>query len=279
MFQDFSRFSGKDRQGSTKIRVDQVIKYWPGASIYRYGAKPDVLILQKVYLLADYQMPVHYPGIRILDICDPDWMNSWIHIVETCNAMDAITCPTENMAKFLRQFHNNVHIVPDRFDLEVIPKPKKHTKNAKNVVWFGYSHNAGLLKPAIPSLDRLGLNLTIISNEDPYVDRWSTRPRDEWLTFVKYDEDTIYQELQKADYALLPEGFRPEDHFKSNNKSVKAKLAGLPVARNIEDMNRYADPKERQSWLDNNYATIAKEYDVRRSVEQMKGIIDDIKTK
>ena len=167
---DFSKYHGKGRQGSTNIRVDQMVKYWPQAELYKYGEKADVLIFQKVYVLADYQFPVHYKGIKILDVCDPDWLSTWIHIVETCNAMDAITCPTQELADFIGQFHDNVHVVPDRFDIEVIPAPKKHTGDAKTVVWFGYSHNAEVLRPAIPILDKLNLNLIIISNDDPYVD-------------------------------------------------------------------------------------------------------------
>ena len=276
---DFSKYHGKGRQGSTNIRVDQMVKYWPQAELYKYGEKADVLIFQKVYVLADYQFPVHYKGIKILDVCDPDWLSTWIHIVETCNAMDAITCPTQELADFISQFHDNVHVVPDRFDIEVIPVPKKHTGDAKTVVWFGYSHNAEVLKPAIPILDKLNLNLIIISNEEPYVDRWSSRVKESWNTFVKYDEDTIYQELQKADYALLPEGFRPVDIFKSNNKTIKANLAGLPVAKDIDDMELYATAENRQDWVDTNYASIQAEYNVIKSVEQMKGIINEVTNK
>lgn len=276
-FFDFSKFHGKLPQGSTNIRVNQVIKYWDDAELYKYGEKADVLIFQKVYMLADFQFPRTYPGIKILDICDPDWLSSWIHIVETCNAMDAVTCPTENLATFLRQFHDNVVVIPDRFDIEVIPEPKQHSGKAKTVVWFGYAHNAVLMKPAMKTLDDMNLNLIVISNDDPFLHQWSKRDYHDFYTFVKYNEDTIYDELKKADYALLPEGFRPEDHFKSNNKTIKANLVGLPVARSMEDMELYQDPKNRQKWFDSSYAKIRDEYDVRKSVEQYKDIISRIR--
>lgn len=275
-FFDFSKFHGKNMQGSTQIRVEQVIKYWDEADLYKYGEKCDVLIFQKVYVMADFQVPVKYPAIKILDVCDPDWLHSWIHIVQTCNTMDAVTCPTEHMAKFLRQFHNNVHVVPDRFDLELIPYPKKHEGDAKTVVWFGYSHNAELLKAAMPTIDAMKLNLVIISNEDPYVDRWSVRKREEYYTFKKYQDDTIYQELQKADYAVLPDGYRPQDLFKSNNKAIKANLAGLPVAKSIEDMQLYSSADERNLWVQTNYGNVCEEYDVKKSVEQYKEIINNL---
>lgn len=275
-FFDFSRFHGKPPQGSTNIRVNQVIKYWDEAGLYKYGENPDVLIFQKVYVTQDYRFPVNFEGITILDICDPDWLGD-SPIVETCNGMDAVTCSTQALADFIGQFHDNVHVVPDRFDLEVIPKVKPHKRKAKTVVWFGYSHNSEVLRPAIPYLDEYDLNLIFISNDDAFIHRFSKRkPFKKWYTFVKYDEATIYAELQKADFAILPDGFRPQDAFKSNNKTIKANLAGLPVAKNPEEVKAYLDPKARQSWLDDNYVRIRGEYDVRQSVNDYKRIIKNL---
>jgi len=277
-FFDFSRFHGKSPQGSTQIRVIQPIKYWDEAERYKYGENPDVLIFQKVYMLPDYKFPRDFEGIKILDICDPDWLDQ-ANIVETCNAMDAITCSSENLAKFVRQFHKNVHVIPDRFDLEVIPKPVQHISKAKSVVWFGYSHNSVLMKQAMTLLDELDLKLTVISNDDTFLHQFSKRNYKDFYTYLKYDEDTIYQELQKHDFAILPEGYRPQDHFKSNNKTIKANLAGLPVAKTADDVRLYMDAKERQAWFDTNYAKIQEEYDIRKSVEQYKGIIDELRSR
>ena len=49
----------------------------------------------------------------------------------------------------------------------------------------------------------------------------------DYYTFVKYNEDTIYDTLKKADFAVLPDGMRPTDKYKSNNRTIKANLAGL----------------------------------------------------
>jgi hypothetical protein len=260
-FFTFEAFHGKQNIGSTNIRVHQLIKYWPEASLYRYGDNPEVLIFQKVYLADDYRLPEHFKGIKILDICDPDWSEG-VAIVETAHIMDAVTVPTEALADFIRQFHDNVHVVPDRFDISKLPPPKKHTKKAKTVVWFGYSHNSSTLKPAIDRLEKLDLNLIIIADDDPFPSRWGKRDAEDFYKYVKYNEDTIYEELQKADFAVLPYGHRPKDAFKSNNKDVKAKLAGLPVAKTADEVEYYMDPVNRQLWFD-------KEYD----------IIEDIKNK
>ena len=272
-FFTYSQFHGKTEPvGSDYIRSHQLIKYWPEAKLYKYGENPEALIFQKVFMSQDYQFPKHFQGKKILDICDPMWLEGHA-IVETVHVMDAVTCPTEALAEYMRQFHSNVVVIKDRFDLEMIPKPKKHIQKAKTVVWFGYSHNADALRAAIPLIERLGLNLRIISNDDPIVNRWGMRPKDAWYKFVKYEEATIYDELQKCDFAILPDGNRPEDRFKSNNKTIKAQLAGLPVAKTPEEVELYMDAKARQKWFDDNYAEIAREYDVRNSVNEMKELI------
>lgn len=275
-FFTYSQFHGKvESVGSTYIRVDQAIKYWDDAALYKYGENPDALIFQKVFCSPDYKFPAHFKGIKILDICDPMWLED-ANVVETAHAMDAITTPTENLANFVRQFHNNVVVIPDRFDLELIPKPKAHKKTAKTVVWFGYSHNAENLKPAIALLEELNLNIIIISNDDPIANRWGIRNKEDYYTYVKYSEDTIYGELQKADFAVLPDGLRPQDFFKSNNKTIKANLAGLPVAKTPEEVREYMEPANRQKWLDDNYDKIRVDYDIHRSIEQYKDIINNL---
>lgn len=274
-FFTFSAFHGKNPPaGSTNIRVNQLIKYWPESELYMYGEKPDVLIFQKVYISEDYKFPKHFPGIKILDICDPDWLDGY-NVVETCQAMDAVVCPTQKLADYLKQFSKKVVVIADRFDLEVIPAPRKHLDKAKTVVWFGYSHNADTLRPAIPLIEELGLDLLIVSDDDPIANRWSTRAS-EYYTFKKYNDDTIYQDLQTADFAVLPDGLRPQDVFKSNNKTIKANLAGLPVAKTPEEVNLYMDAKQRQKWIVENYGTIRDEYDVRQSVKAYQQLIQQI---
>jgi hypothetical protein len=273
---DFGRYHGKDgKQGSTLIRMQQMERYWSDFTPYKYGANPEAIIFQKVYCTEDYKFPKTFEGIKLLDICDPDWLDG-INIVETARAMDAVVTPTEPMAEFIRQFQPNTHVIPDRFDLAMIPSPVKHTARAKTVVWFGYSHNATLMKQAMKILDELDLDLIIISNDDPLLHQYSHRARD-YYTFVKYNEATVYQEMLKADIALLPEGFRPVDAFKSNNKAIKANLLGLPVAKTADELRMYMLPGARQLWYDENYSIIREEYDIQKSVAEYKALIDGIR--
>lgn len=281
-FFDFSRYHGKyPDAGSTNIRVNQLLKYWPEANKYLFGQHPDVLIFQKVYCTPDYKFPKHYQGIKILDICDPDWLDGVTSIKETVDAVDAVTCSSDALRKFIKQMTNKpVITIADRFDLENIPTRKKHKYEARTVAWFGYRHNSDTLRPAMRLLNELNLNLLVISDDDPLAWQWvparidSEEYRKEKYTYFKYNEDTFYETMFKADFALLPIGSRPLDVFKSNNKTVKAILSGLPVAHDADDVRKFLNAEEREKYLDENYEKTKQEYDVKKSVEQYKELID-----
>src|SRR6187549_1067093 len=214
-FFDFSKYHGKfPPTGSTQIRVHQLVKYWDEANVYEFGEAPDVLIFQKVYCTPDYKFPAHYPNLKILDMCDPDWFNGLTSIKETVDAVDAVTCSSEALSRFVRQLTNKpVVTIPDRFDLAKIPTAKKHEHEAKTVVWFGYRHNSETLRPALPKIAELGLRLIVVSDDDPMVWQWIARDkldgfRENNYEYKRYDEKTIYEDLQNADFAILPKGGR-----------------------------------------------------------------------
>lgn len=282
-FHTFESFHGKKNIGSTHIRVHQLIKYWPQADIYKFGENPDVLIFQKVYVTPDYRFPEHFKGKKILDICDADWMTGMC-IKETIDCMDAVTCPTEALATFLRQLTDKpIVVIPDRYDLETFPPEKDHVEDAKTVVWFGYRHNADLLRPAMNMIEQLGLNLIVIADDDPMAWQWIDRHkadkyRHEKYTFKKHSSDplTVHIDLQDADYALLPKGHRAVDKFKSNNKTTRAILAGLPVAHDANDMKNFMHATARSAFMKDMYNTIRYEYDVKRSIEQYNDLIKSL---
>lgn len=282
-FFTFSAYHNKrPPSGSTHIRVNQVVKYWPEADLYKYGENPDVLIFQKVYVSQDYRFPVHFKNKKILDICDPDWVTGQVGIKETIDAMDAVTCPTEQLAAFLRQLTDKpVRVIKDRFDVDILPTPKQHKGRAKTVVWFGYHHNAETLRPALPLIKEHNLKLLMISDDDPIAFRWPIGGElqaylEGNYEFIKYNEETIYQDFQKADIALLPIGTRPQDAFKSENRTIKAQLAGLPVAQDPESLEKYLDGNERQLFVDNKWESVRDMYDVRNSVAEYKQLISEL---
>lgn len=271
-------FHAKQNVGSTKIRVHNLIKYWPDFSLYRYGDLPDVMIFQKVYVGKDYKFPKTLPCIKILDIADPDWLEG-VPIKETVDAMNAITCPTEPLAEFIRQLTDKpVRVIKDRFDLTEFPSCKIHRGQAKTVVWFGYHHNASALKLAVQSIERRGLKLKVIADQDPFASRWASKPSEfeNNYEFVKYRPDTAYLEIQKADVCVLPKMNRPQDRFKSENKTVIAQLLGLPVATTADELDEFMTAEQRNKAVDTVYDIVRKEYDVNKSIKEYKDLIDEI---
>lgn len=284
-FFTFSQFHNKvPPAGSTHIRVMQLLKYWHEAELYKYGENPDVLIFQKVYLAQDYRFPEHFEGIKILDMCDPDWLDGMSGIKATIDCMDAVTVSSPGLKKFLSQLTDKpvVHIA-DRFDLSPLPKPKKHTAEAKTVAWFGYRHNAETLRYAMPLINQLGLNLVVISDDDPMAWQWIPGELGDKFresgryNYLKHREETLYTDLQLADYCVLPYGNRPIDPFKSNNKTIRAILAGLPVAHDAEQVKSFMTAGVRRDYMEMHYRQTIKEYDVKRSVEAYKALIEQIK--
>lgn len=283
-FFTFSMFHNKiPPVGSTKIRVENLLKYWPEADLYRYGEKPDVMIFQKVYVTYDYKFIEHFEGIKILDICDPDWKDTPdIFIKDTIDAVDAVVTSSKALRDYLQDMTDTpCKLIRDRFDVSEFPPPKKHFSEAKTAGWFGYSHNAQSLRLVVPSLETRNMNLVIISNEDPSAWRWATKPelyRKNNYTFIKYDSDIQARaELQKADVAVFPKGDRPFDRFKSENKSVIAELCGLPVVRDSDELDTMMSGLARQKYIDKVYNKLKGDYDCRVSVEEYKDLIDDIK--
>lgn len=279
-FLTMEQFHAKSNVGSTKIRVHNLIKNWPEAGLYKYGEKPDVLVFQKVYVNKDYLFPKTYPGIKILDICDPDWLDG-VPIKETIDAMDAVVVPTEPLAEFIRQMTDKpVRVIKDRFDLSEFSTKKVHRGKAKEVVWFGYKHNSSCLKLAIQSFERRGLKLRVVSDQDPFADKWAKDPKEYSKNYVfkKYRPDMAYKEIQKSDICVLPKMTRPQDRFKSENKTVIAQLLGLPVATTAEELDDLMTAEQRNKAVDTVYDTIRKEYDVKLSIKQYKDLIDEIKS-
>lgn len=280
-FFTFQQFHAKAQVGSTTIRVHNLLKYWPEAGLYKYGEKPDVLILQKVYVGKDYKVPATFPATKILDICDADWLGSSVPIKETLDAMDGVVVPTEPLKEFLTQLTDKpIKVIKDRFDLSEFPPKKIHKGRAKTVVWFGYRHNAESLRLAVQSFERRGLKLRVVADQDPIASRWAAKP-DEYARsykFVKYLTDTAYNEIQKADICVLPVMTRPQDRFKSENKTVIANLLGLPVVTTAEELDKFMDADTRNRHIDTIYDKLKQEYDCRLSVEEYKGLIDEVKT-
>lgn len=277
------KFHAKQNVGSTRIRVHNLLKHWPEAGLYRYGEKADVMIYQKVYTTFDFKYQEHFKGIQILDVCDPDFKDTPdIFFRHTMDIMDAVVCPTEAFAELLRQMTTTpIYVIKDRFELSEFPLPKAHKGSIKTAVWFGYSHNAESIKFAVPSLERRGIKLLIVSNEDPACYRWAndSKSYEKNYKWVKYTHPEAYKEIQKGDVALMLDGYRPMDQYKSENKTIISKLLGIPIAKTADDLDALMDADVRNQSIQSEYGKISKEYDCHLSVSEYKRVIDEIEAK
>ena len=262
----FEKVNGKHNIGSSRIRGHWYVKYWPNAEIFQQGGKYEAVIFQKAYR-ADYAEA--FNGIKILDMCDPDWLDD-MKVKAMLDACDAVTTSTEALRDAVQQFTDKpVVFIPDRQDLEFHNKQKIHKGRAKKVCWFGYSHNAVTLDMAMGFIKGTGLQLTVIHNLRPFY-----KDADE---NVEWKLETINNEILKCDFVVMPQDSRPRGKYKSNNKITKAWALGMPVATNPEEVKRFLDPVERRKEAEKRLKEVREKYDVRQSVSDFQALISQIK--
>ena len=270
-FLTFEKFHGRPigSTGSSQIRAKWVAEKWEEAKIWTVGQKFDALILQKVYW---EQMINDFKGAKILDLCDPDWLNGDVAIVDIAHKVDHITTSTEDLAKYLRQMIKTpITVVPDRLNMDYFTEQREHTERAKNVVWFGYYHNAQqvLNAPLLQSLKVRGLGLTVVSNAD-------FEPQNDLgveITNINWTPENAYMNIKSGDFAINPPSMSRGFRFKSNNKTLIAWALGLPVANTADELDRFIDPVERNKEVAKRMIEIKKDYTVELSVNQYKNIL------
>lgn len=215
-----------------------------------------------------------YPGIRILDLCDPDWLTGELEIVNVSKLVDAITCSSKGIYDFVKRVSQApVFFIPDRIDIGSFKEKKKHEGKARNVAWFGYYHNAKEVLPMIlSSLSRLGLGLIVISDND-------FKPSIDYGVHIenkRFSWDTLKWDLLSADMVLNPQPIEKNKRFefKSDNKTFIAWALGLPVANNCEEMEKFLDPDERRKEADLRIKEVIEQHNVKMSVDEFKKVIE-----
>jgi len=260
--------------GSTRIRARWLYDRWEDAEEYHIGKQYDVLIFQKVYWEA---MLTQFEGIKILDLCDPDWLEGR-DVIRYCDMADAVTTSTQPLADYILKFlpDKKVICVPDRVALdEYKPIKTKHETIAKEVVWFGYHQNFHYLTRTLNKLIQQGLSLAVIADKN-----FSIPPDIEIeVKSLKYQYPGINEQLIARDLAILPttDDVDEKGKYKSNNKTIQCWALGLPVARTPDELVLLASVEARKAEAKKRLKQVKEEYDVMLSVEQYKELIDDIK--
>lgn len=261
-FITFQNYHQRRNIGSSRIRAEWVAKYMKDAEIFQQGKKYDAIVFQKAYWK---EMAREFTGKKILDICDPDWLDG-AEVVAFSRHMDAITVPTQLLKEELeRMTEKPVYIIPDREDLELITKRKEHSGKAKRVVWFGYHTNLHTLEGTFDTIAKLGLTLVAVTDGNLTTSICN-------IENIKWD-DKADENILTADFALLPDNLTGRGRYKSNNKTVHSWALGLPVAKTKNDMIRFLEEEERTKEADERWEQVKRDYDVKQSAKEMEQII------
>jgi hypothetical protein len=259
--------------GSSRIRARWYYKYWQEAEEYHVGGKYDVMVFQKAYWR---EMLESFEGIKIFDLCDPDWLEPR-PVVESINLCHAAVTSTQALADYLKKFIKDKPIIciPDRVDLDEHKPKLKHEGTLKSVAWFGYAQNFHYLEKTFEFLIEKNIALTVISNVPPAMPMGYDRLR---INTIDYNYKTLHEELIKYDAILMPDTTDDlKGTFKSNNKTLTAWALGLPVIKLPTDFDRFMSAEERQKEADLRLAEVREKWDVRLSVVEYKALIDQIR--
>ena len=272
----FSHFEGANKiVGSSFLRAEGVANNADDFEIWRQGRKYDGLIFQKVYWKEMMQL---FKGPKILDLCDPDWLNGSVNIIEIGDLVDAITCSSEPLTIAVKKFFPGkvvIH-VPDRLDFNVYPPAKQqHNEVVKKVVWFGFMPNANeTLLQFSDVIKEYNLELTIIADR-PYSREdaiYELQP-----TYVQFKRDTAYTVIQDHDVVLNPRSAKVSFKYKSNNKSVISWKLGLPVAATADQLVRFFELDERIKEVEKKQLLVTQQYNIVDSIDQYRSIMEEIK--
>jgi len=279
-FLTFEQYHGKKGIGSSRIRCHWLIKHWMdagkdigNAEEFIMGRKYDCIIFQKVYW-PEYAK--EFKGIKILDLCDPDWFQWQYKVKEMIEECDVITTSTKELAEAVAKFTDKpVHYVADRVDFDQIKKIKEHKGNAKSVVWYGYNQNFPRLMEAISALKKMKLNLIVIANKPFLLSGLSDVIQ---LTNYPFNEETVNDDIQKADIVINPISNEAHWKYKSNNKTVIAWALGMPVAKNDQELKIFLTEDGRKKEVEKRLKEVKENYDVKKSVIELKNIIIKLST-
>ena len=87
----FEQFHGRKNLGSSRIRGHWIIDNWQEAELFKQGQIYNIVIYQKAYFLEHAKV---FKGLKILDLCDPDWLHWAYKVKEMIEYCDGITTST-----------------------------------------------------------------------------------------------------------------------------------------------------------------------------------------
>lgn len=275
----FEKFLGKKDIGSSRIRGHWIVEAWKKAGedigdceIFKFGVKYDAVIFQKAYFV---EYAKQFQGVKILDICDPDWMHWSFKFKEMIDECDAVTCSSQELVNSISKFTDKpVYFIPDRVQLENLPEPKKQVGETKTLVWFGYSTNFPILDSAIKLIQDLKMDLIVIS-DGIYAQPSAFKIKVSNLPWSQH----YLEDIQRGDVVINPKHSKGKWKFKSDNKTSIAKALGVPVAHDGSELKNFLTEEQRQQASLEGLEEVKRAFDIKLSVIDYKNVIKDILNK
>ena len=269
----FEKWMGKKNLGSSRIRCHWLLPYWDDAEIFGVGKNYDVVIYQKAYWNIHMEM---FKGIKIFDICDPDWLHWQYNFIECIDLCDAVTTSNDELTKAISKFTDKpVVTIADRIDPTFFGGAKKiHSGDAKVVVWFGYQHNQSMIDSALSAIAKNKMDLIVIADK-PYImpSQWHKKIR---LTNYPFDNETFVSDLLEGDIVINPQLSTAKWKYKSNNKTLHAWAVGLPMASNDKELKMFIPQRAREEEAEKRMQEIKDHWLVEKSVAEYKGLIESL---
>jgi hypothetical protein len=142
-------------------------------------------------------------GARVIvDFCDDHF--DWTHYAEALRIADAVTCPTQEMAKRIKALGYEATVIPDPFEYEEMPP---HCTGV-NLLWYGHAVNKQSLQRILPDIEEYPLR--VVSN---------------FAGAIPWSHETMLKEFARADIVIIP----ATDTYKSPNRAIEATRQGCFV--------------------------------------------------
>ncbi len=216
------------------------------------------------------------------DCCDPVW---WFgDHSETVKTIHAATFSNDALrSDFVRTFPGvKTYTIPDRLELSHYDQQREHKERSfLRLIWFGLWYNRFPIYGALSALERarkmfnFDFSLTICDDRPDKPLEYET---DVPITYQRWKLDEEARTLAAHDLAILPPYPPPWGELKSNNKTLSAWAAGLPVTKCYQFERFLAlmrNSELRESEKRHNLKVLKEHFDIRKSAEQWREILDE----